>query len=80
MSALGDYVHLKIINYKKYGVANETGGNDNISPIFYNYYDSKAFIKERLNQVSEVSDIAIETLKSRLRANTPNSLTKEEQK
>ena len=79
MSALGDYIHLKITNYRKYGVANETGGNVDIAPIFYNYYDSKTFIKERLNQVSEISDEAVNILRARLKANTPDGLTKEEQ-
>lgn len=79
MSALGDYIHLKISNYRKYGVANETGGNTDVSPIFYNYYDSKAFIKERLNQISEISDESVSILKARLKANTSNELTKSEQ-
>lgn len=79
MGALGDYIHLKISNYRKYGVANETGGNEDIAPMFYNYCDSKTFINERLNRISEVSDEAINILRSRLKANTPDGLTKEEQ-
>ena len=80
MSALGDYIHLKISNYKKYGTANETGGNTEVTPIFYNYYDSKAFIQERLNRVTEVSDEAVNILRARLKSNTPFSLSQEEQK
>lgn len=78
MSALGDYIHLKVTNYRKYGIANETGGNTDTKPIFYNYCDSKDFIKKRLNQVSEISNEAINVLRSRLKANTPNTLTQEE--
>ena len=78
MSALGDYIHLKVTNYRKYGIANETGGNTDAKPIFYNYCDSKDFIKKRLNQVSEISNEAINVLRSRLKANTPNALTQEE--
>lgn len=79
MSALGDYIHLKITNYRKYGVANETDGNADVAPMFYNYCDNKTFIKERLNQVSEISDEAVNILRARLKANTPDGLTKEEQ-
>jgi len=72
MSALGEYVHLYYKDYKKYGVARKDSNEAKIP----NY--SIDIINSRIRkEIPKVSDAALDTLKTRLKANTFNKINEE---
>lgn len=64
MSALGDYVHLYVSNYKEFGTAQKGFKKE---PFSASYAAQKAKYKERLSSLKIPSTQAIEELKTRIR-------------
>ena len=74
MSALGDYIHFNITNYKKFGTARVNEGN---KPYKYNI---SAFLNNRTQMLSKINDDTLEVLRKRLKLNTQQQVAKDEQK
>ncbi len=69
MSALGDYIHLKNVNYEKYGTS-VRGKYDKID----NY---QAYVQQRLSGIKEVKSDTISILKKRLKGEADGQITKD---
>jgi hypothetical protein len=68
MSALGEYVHLNVYNYKKYGTA-RVNSNGVKEPLAASLAAQKRKNLEAINSLSTVSDGTLNTLKERIEKN-----------
>ena len=62
MSALGDYVHLSLRNYIKYGIDKSSSGNEEKAQFIFNEYR-----KRRLEEINDISQETINELRMRTR-------------
>lgn len=70
-SALGEYVHLSVVNYKKYGIAHI---NEKPQP----FSASERFLNNRISKIKSVNRSTIDLLKARLEQNADSKVLQEQ--
>ena len=74
MSALGDYVHLTWLGYKKWGISHSGD-----TPNYLKSVSSEKFLQNRLSSVSPVNEATINELRNRLSQNSDTSIHNDKQ-
>ena len=75
MSALGDYIHLKVDNYNKYGVMKKGGQKAKLT-LEQVYKAQKAINQNRINSLPDVNQSILNTLNERISKNFPEGKDK----